>query len=472
MERTVRRATRNPGLSPTRGRSLRPQPPLPVRHIGHERRLRRCVPERGRCSTSNGGHHRAGFLLCATGCLSAVNRPDIPGIDDFAGEIYYTGDWPECEPDFSGKRVGLVGTGSSGIQVAPILADSAASLTVFQRSPNYSVPMPNRPWTDDDIRRIRADYADRRHRSAYAPAGTPHTSQAKPAADTSPSDREKALRQRWTQGGVLFSKTFPDQLSTSPPTTSPANSPKRASENSVADPAVADDLIPVDHPIGTKRICTDTGYYETFNREHVRLVNLRREPITAVTATRVHTTTADYPCDAMVFATGFDAMTGALSRIDPVGPGKVALSELWADGPVTFLGMMVPGLPNLFTFSGPGSPSVLANMVLHAEVQVDWVDRTHPHRSRAGRHPGRRALGCRRGVDPSCRRGRRGHPVSARDIVVVPRGQHRGQEAGVHALRRRIRHLSNPLRRGSRKRLHRFGVHLAMNVHKQEPSHA
>lgn len=323
--------------------------------------------------TSTGARHRADFLLCATGCLSAVNRPDLPGIEEFAGEVYYTAAWPDEAPDFSGKHVGLVGTGSSGIQVAPLLAESAASLTVFQRSPNYSVPMPNRPWTDDDVRLLKADYAERRRRSAYAPAGTPHTSQTKPAAEVGPDERAEALRQRWSQGGVLFSKTFPDQL-----TDLSANDVAREFAEArirelVADPQVAEDLIPVDHPIGTKRICTDTGYYQTFNRDHVSLVNLRREPIVDVTAASVRTVIGEYPCDALVFATGFDAMTGALTRIDPVGPDGDRLSRLWADGPVTFLGLMIPHLPNLFSFSGPGSPSVLANMVLHAEIQVDWV---------------------------------------------------------------------------------------------------
>jgi cation diffusion facilitator CzcD-associated flavoprotein CzcO len=326
-----------------------------------------------RVETAAGTQHRADFLLCATGCLSAINRPDFPGIDDFTGEVYYTADWPGEAPDLAGKHVALVGTGSSGIQVAPRLAATAASLTVFQRSPNYSVPMPNHPWSDDDVRNIKAEYAERRRRSAYAPAGTPHTSQAKPAADNDPDEREAALRQRWSQGGVLFGKTFPDQL-----TDLDANDVAREFAEArirelVTDPAVAKDLIPVDHPIGTKRICTDTGYFETFNHDHVRLVNLRREPITAVTADSVRTTAREVQCDVMVFATGFDAMTGALSRIDPVGPNGETLSGLWADGPVTFLGLMIPKLPNFFAFSGPGSPSVLANMVLHAEVQVDWV---------------------------------------------------------------------------------------------------
>nr|WP_293234001.1 NAD(P)/FAD-dependent oxidoreductase [Mycolicibacterium sp.] len=323
--------------------------------------------------TSTGACHDATFLLCATGCLSAVNRPDLPGLEDFTGEVYYTAAWPDRAPDFGGKHVGLVGTGSSGIQATPALAAAAASLTVFQRSPNYSVPMPNRPWTDDDVQRIKAEYAERRRRSAYAPAGTPHTSQSTPAADTSPDERQQALQQRWSQGGVLFSKTFPDQLTDLAANDIAREFAEARIRELVDDPSIANDLIPSDHPIGTKRICTDTGYYQTFNEEHVTLVNLRRDPIAAVTARSVQTSTAEYHCDAIVFATGFDAMTGALSRIDPVGPGGESLGGLWADGPVTFLGMMIPKLPNLFSLSGPGSPSVLANMVLHAEVQVDWV---------------------------------------------------------------------------------------------------
>jgi cation diffusion facilitator CzcD-associated flavoprotein CzcO len=172
---------------------------------------------------------------------------------------------------------------------------------------------------------------------------------------------------------VLFGKTFPDQLTDLASNGVARKFAEARIRELVTDSAVAEDLIPVDHPIGTKRICTDVGYYQTFNRADVHLVNLRREAITAVTVDAVHTTAAEYPCDALVFATGFDAMTGALSRLDPVGPSGVRLCDLWADGPITFLGLMIPGLPNLFSFSGPGSPSVLANMVLHAEVQVDWV---------------------------------------------------------------------------------------------------
>jgi len=328
---------------------------------------------RWQVQTSTGATHRATYLVCATGCLSALNRPDLPGLSDFAGEVYYTAAWPHADPDLRGKRVGLVGTGSSGIQATPLIAAQADSLVVFQRSPNYTVPMPNRPWSPEDLQRIRQEYPRRREVSAYASAGTPHGTYHKNAVDTDPDERSTALWQRWSQGGVLFAKTFPDQNTNLAANDIAREFVEARIREIVTDPVVAKDLIPGDHPIGTKRICTDDGYYATFNRDDVTLVNLRREPIDSVTATAVRTTETTYPCDVLIFATGFDAMTGALTRIDPVGPGGDRLTGLWGDGPVTFLGLMVPRLPNLFTISGPGSPSVLANMVLHAEVQVDWV---------------------------------------------------------------------------------------------------
>jgi cation diffusion facilitator CzcD-associated flavoprotein CzcO len=302
-----------------------------------------------------------------------VNRPDIPGRDDFAGQVYYTAAWPRQDPELRGKRIGVVGTGSSGIQAVPILAEQAESLVVFQRSPNYTIPMPNYPWSDEDVERIRREYPERRRRSAYAPSGTPHGTYHKNALDTDPDERDEALWRRWRDGGVLFSKTFPDQTSVLAANDIARRFAEDRIREIVRDPATAADLVPVDHPIGTKRICTDAGYYATFNRDNVCLVNLRREPIEQITRDGVRTNAMTYECDVLVFATGFDALTGALTRIDPVGADGRRLSEEWADGPVTFLGMMVPRMPNLFSFSGPGSPSVLANMVLHAEVQVDWA---------------------------------------------------------------------------------------------------
>jgi cation diffusion facilitator CzcD-associated flavoprotein CzcO len=356
-----------------------------LRHVADRFELRRhyrfgvdvvgATFERGRwhVETAAGDRHAAQFLICATGCLSAVNRPKIPGVENFSGDVYFTAAWPREDPELRGKRVGLIGTGSSGIQVAPILAAQAETLVVFQRTANYTIPMPNRPWSPAEQQQIQEEYSHRRQVSAYAPAGTPHGTYHKNAVDTEPAERTEALWKRWREGGVLFAKTFPDQTSDLAANDIARSFAEERIREIVVDPAVATDLIPVDHPIGTKRICTDDGYYATFNRDNVRLVNLRREPIEAVTADAIGTAAATYPCDVLIFATGFDAMTGALTRIDPRGPRGDRLRDIWADGPVTFLGLMVSGLPNLFTISGPGSPSVLANMVLHAEVQVDWV---------------------------------------------------------------------------------------------------
>ena len=210
--------------------------------------------------TSAGEERRGRFLLCATGCLSAVNRPDIPGLDGFAGELYYTASWPREDPDLRGKKIGVIGTGSSGIQVTPILAEQAESLVVFQRSPNYTIPMPNYPWSDDDLDRIRREYRERRRRSAYAPAGTPHGTYHQNALETVAEERDEALWLRWRDGGVLFSKTFPDQMSVLAANDVARQFAEDRIRDIVDDPAVAEDLIPTDHPIGTKRICTDAGY--------------------------------------------------------------------------------------------------------------------------------------------------------------------------------------------------------------------
>ena len=246
--------------------------------------------------------------------------------------------------------MGLIGTGSSGIQVAPIIAAQAESLVVFQRSANYTIPMPNRPWSAEEQQQIQEEYPERRRASAYASGRhtARHLSTRTPSTPN-PQERVEALWKRWREGGVLFAKTFPDQNSDLSANDIAREFAEERIREIVTDPVVAADLIPVDHPIGTKRICTDAGYYATFNRANVRLVNLRREPIDAITAGGVRTNETTYPCDVLIFATGFDAMTGALTRIDPSGPGGERLRDIWADGPVTFLGLMVPGLPNLFT---------------------------------------------------------------------------------------------------------------------------
>ncbi|MGX1805213.1 flavin-containing monooxygenase [Nocardia sp. NPDC055321] len=323
--------------------------------------------------TADGSQFRSRFVVFATGCLSAPIKPNIPGVETFAGEEFFTARWPEEGVSFEGKRVAVIGTGSSGIQISPIIAREAQALTVVQRSPNFSVPVPNRPWTVQEQEQIRATYPARREKSYYAPAATPHPSLTTKALELSAAEREQAMEDRWNGGGVLFNKVFPDQNSDITANELVREFAVAKIRAKIDDQSVADDLIPTDHPIGTKRICTDSGYYEMFNRPNVSLVNLRREPIEEITPTGIRTADKFVEIDTLVYATGFDAMTGALLRIDITGARGTKLADTWADGPVTYLGFGIHGFPNMFSINSVGTPSVMANMVLHSEQQLDWV---------------------------------------------------------------------------------------------------
>lgn len=335
-------------------------------------------------ATDAGEPVQARYLVCATGSLSAPHLPDIPGVDDFAGTTLMTSRWPAEQVDLRGKRVGVIGTGSSGIQSIPLLAEQAASLTVFQRSPNYSVPAFNRPLGDEEYAQLLRDYPERRRASWSSAAGSPHVSYHREAFDLDEEERTAVLEEWWTRGGVLFGKTFPRQALDPEVNRVARDFAERKVREIVADPQTADDLVPVDHPIGTKRICTDSGYFQTFNRDNVTLVNLRREPVTTITAWGVKTTASSYELDVLVHATGFDALTGALVGIDITGARGTRITEAWAEGPVTHLGLAVPGFPNLFSLNAAGSPSVLANMALTAEQHVDWVFDLIAHVERSG----------------------------------------------------------------------------------------
>jgi cation diffusion facilitator CzcD-associated flavoprotein CzcO len=323
--------------------------------------------------TNAGETVTARFVIMATGPLSAALTPAFPGLDTFAGEVFHTAHWPHEPVDFTGKRVAVIGTGSSGIQSIPLIAEQAEHLYVFQRTPNYSVPAGNRPLSAEDVAEVKAGYAERRRLSWLSGGGSPHIAHPKLTMEVTPEERRAAYARRWDLGGVLFSKTFADQM-IDPVANDEA---RRFYEEKVRavidDPDVADMLIPDDHPIGTKRICTDTNYFQTFNRQNVTLVSVRKTPIESIDATGINTSDAHYDIDALVLATGFDAMTGALAKIDIIGRGGQRLTENWADGPRTYLGLGVDGFPNLFLVSGPGAPAVLANMVLHAEAHVNWI---------------------------------------------------------------------------------------------------
>jgi len=324
-------------------------------------------------ATDTGETVTARFCLMATGALSAAITPKFNRLETFQGELYHTAHWPHEGVDFAGKRVAVVGTGSSGIQSIPIIAQHAAQLYVFQRTPNYSVPAGNKPLTRTDMAEIKANYGERRRLSWRSGGGSPHLAHPKRTMDVSPEERRQAFEKRWELGGVLFSKTFPDQMIDPTANEEARKFYEEKIRALIDDPEVADLLIPDDHPIGAKRICTDSHYFQTYNRSNVELISVRKTPIESIDATGITTADAHYNVDIIVLATGFDAMTGALAKIDIVGRGGQRLRDDWKRGPRTYLGLGVDGFPNLFVVSGPGAPAVLANMVLHAEAHVNWI---------------------------------------------------------------------------------------------------
>ncbi len=323
--------------------------------------------------TDRGETVRARFCIMATGCLSSSRVPDIAGLEDFQGPAYHTGQWPHEPIDFTGKRVAVIGTGSSGIQSVPVLAEQAARLTVFQRTPNYSVPSRNEPMTSEYEQEWKSDYPARRRRARYEKGGTIYDVNAVSAMAVTPEEREREYSERWKMGGIRFMSSYNDLALNPESNHTAAEFVRGRIRAAVKDPKVGDLLAPKTYPIGTKRICVDTDYFETFNRDNVELVDLHATPIVAITADSVRTTEAEYKADAIVFATGFDAMTGTLTRMAIAGRGGLGLAAKWEAGPRTYLGLMTAGFPNLFTITGPGSPSVLSNMIVSIEQHVDWI---------------------------------------------------------------------------------------------------
>ncbi len=316
----------------------------------------------------------ARFCLMATGCLSAARKPEIPGQQAFAGPILHTGHWPHEGVDFSGQRVGVIGTGSSGIQAIPEIARQAAHLTVFQRTPNFSVPARNRPMDPAYERSWKDHYPALRKRAREeTTSGTVYERSNRKALAVAQDEREQEYQRRWQRGGVNFMHAFSDLMLDAGANQTAADFVRAQIRQTVHDPVVAERLLPRDHPIGSKRICVDSDYFATYNRANVTLVDLRQAPIVGLTAQGLQTEAGLHPLDALVLATGYDAMTGALNKIDIVGRDGLSLRAQWAQGPRAYLGLMVAGFPNLFTVTGPGSPSVLSNMVFSIEQHVDWI---------------------------------------------------------------------------------------------------
>ena len=326
-------------------------------------------------STHRGDTFSVRFCVMATGCLSAARLPDLPGLDSFEGGVYHTARWPHEGVDFTGIRVGVVGTGSSAIQAIPCIAEQAVQLTVFQRTPNYSVPAHNHPRDPDAEARIKATFADQRRDARESSMGVfaSWLPNEQSALEVDAEERRRVFESGWNTGGFGFLNTFSDLVTSREANALAAGFVHEKIRAIVDDPEVADMLCPTDHPFGTKRLCVDTGYFQTYNRDNVALVDLRRTPIEEIAPWGVRISDGEIPLDALVFATGFDAMTGAVLDVDIRGRGGLSLREKWADGPRTYLGIQTAGFPNLFLITGPGSPSVLSNMIVSIEQHVEWA---------------------------------------------------------------------------------------------------
>lgn len=332
-----------------------------------------------RVQTSDGQTHTARFLIAATGCLSASRVPDLPGLGSFKGQWFHTGQWPKEPVDFTGKRVGVIGTGSSGIQIIPMIARQASELVVFQRTPNFTIPAWNRPLSVEEQDAWKADYAAHRLRARNSRSGILYDYSTRATTDVSPQEREAEYERRWAKGGANYTHAFNDIFTNKASNELAAEFVRNKIRSIVKDPAVAARLTPQDHAIGTKRICVDTDYYKTYNEQHVRLVDVRATPLVGVTPEGIRTQDASYPLDCIVLATGYDAVTGALERLNLQGEQGQSLKDTWAAGPRTYLGLMTQGFPNLFFITGPGSPSILTNVVVSIEQHVDWIARCLLH---------------------------------------------------------------------------------------------
>jgi len=324
--------------------------------------------------TDTGERFEATYCIAAVGCLSAVNPPRFPGLDSFEGDTYHTARWPHEGVDFAGRRVAVVGTGSTGVQAIPLIAEQADQLYVFQRSPNFSVPARNRPLDPELQRAIKADYAARRQAAREAAWGVPNDKPPRPLEDFNAQERVAVCDEGWRKGGAPgMLRAFSDSMTNPEANRVVAEYVRSKIRTTVRDPAVAEKLVPTDHPLGAKRLCVDTNYYETFNRPNVTLIDVASTPIEQITPHGIRTRDAELSVDAIVFALGFDAITGALLAIDIRGRNGASLREKWAAGPRTYLGLGVAEFPNLFTITGPGSPSVLGNVIVSIEQHVEWI---------------------------------------------------------------------------------------------------
>ena len=325
--------------------------------------------------TDQGDRVTSQFLITGIGCISSGNVPDIKGLDSFQGEQYHTGRWPHEEVDFAGKRVAVIGTGSSGIQSIPVIARQAEHLTVFQRTPQYTIPARHgtidRKFLEETV---KPNYDDLMERARWSTAGFPMDRDERSALEISAAERLEIYEASWAEGGTRFlSTSFKDVSTDRRANDTMAEFIRKKIREMVQDPETAEKLMPTDHPFGSKRPLIDTDYFETYNRENVELVDIRHSPIQEITPRGIRTDDHEFEFDMIVFATGFDAMTGTFFKMDIRGRDGLLLKEKWSEGPKTYLGLQTAGFPNMFMITGPGSPSVLSNMPVSIEQHIDWI---------------------------------------------------------------------------------------------------
>jgi cyclohexanone monooxygenase len=323
--------------------------------------------------TDSGERLTAKYFIMATGCISTAQTPKLNGLTSYRGNTYHTGSWPHEKVDFTGQRIAVIGTGSSGIQTIPVLAEEAAHVTVFQRTPNYSIPSRNEPMTLEYADSWKSGYQEKRAEMRYAPNGVLREFNNKSALSVSEVERQATYETRWKNGGSGFVAAFNNILTDQASNDSASEFVRNQIRQIVKNPETAELLAPKGYPIGTKRLCVDSDYFETYNRDNVDLVDISGAPIDRITPEGLVANSQHYTFDSIVFATGFDAMTGTLFNVDIRGADSLALKEKWYAGPRTYLGLMTAGFPNLFMITGPGSPSVKSNMITSIEQHVDLV---------------------------------------------------------------------------------------------------
>jgi cyclohexanone monooxygenase len=323
--------------------------------------------------TEDGETFQSQFLLMCVGQLSTTKSPSYPGLSDYQGEVIHSGMWPKHEVIYAGKRVGIIGTGSSGMQMTPVIAKQAKHLTVFQRTANYSIPAANAPVTDEEDAQVKAQYRERRERAWNSATGLGFMPNKTSALDVSPEEREKAYEASWNRLGFGFALTYYDILLNKQANDTAADFIRRKIAGAVNDPVVRDKLLPQNHAFAARRPSVDSGYFQAFNSDNVELADVRESPIVEFKAEGIRTTTKLHELDMVIFATGFDVFTGSLFKPDIIGRNGITLKQKWSDGPVTHLGVGVSDFPNLFIVVGPGSPSLLSNVMVSTEEQIDWM---------------------------------------------------------------------------------------------------